>query len=162
MSTYVYGITRTPAPPLPDGLTGVGDPPRPVRVLERERQRRAAAHRVAHQRDLLQPQVVQHRPQVLVGVVVAHRGAGAPVRPRLVADQLVLGGELELLVPHRHAEETGVQQHQRRTVADDVVADVEVVGADVRHRRDATAPVRAVRAGSRPRRGRPPSRTGTR
>ncbi|CAL9394882.1 GvpL/GvpF family gas vesicle protein [Streptomyces albus] len=36
MSTYVYGITRTPAPPLPDGLTGVGDPPRPVRVLERD------------------------------------------------------------------------------------------------------------------------------
>ncbi|MEU7315115.1 GvpL/GvpF family gas vesicle protein [Streptomyces sp. NPDC007083] len=36
MSTYIYGITRTPAPPLPDGLTGVGDPPRPVRVLERD------------------------------------------------------------------------------------------------------------------------------
>ncbi|MGP3988794.1 GvpL/GvpF family gas vesicle protein [Streptomyces sp. 3N207] len=36
MSTYVYGITRTPAPPLRDGLTGVGEPPRAVRVLERD------------------------------------------------------------------------------------------------------------------------------
>ncbi|NSC20817.1 GvpL/GvpF family gas vesicle protein [Streptomyces albus subsp. chlorinus] len=36
MSTYVYGIARTPAPKLRDDLTGVGDPPRPVRVLERD------------------------------------------------------------------------------------------------------------------------------
>ncbi|MBO8193136.1 GvpL/GvpF family gas vesicle protein [Streptomyces oryzae] len=36
MSTYVYGISRTPAPPLRRGLTGVGDPPRAVRVLERD------------------------------------------------------------------------------------------------------------------------------
>ncbi|WP_326691464.1 GvpL/GvpF family gas vesicle protein [Streptomyces sp. NBC_01795] len=34
MSTYVYGIARTPSPSIPDGLTGVGDPPRPVRVLK--------------------------------------------------------------------------------------------------------------------------------
>ncbi|RCG27488.1 gas vesicle protein [Streptomyces diacarni] len=36
MSTYVYGIARTPAPPFHGDLTGVGDPPRPVRVVERE------------------------------------------------------------------------------------------------------------------------------
>lgn len=36
MSTYVYGIARTPAPSLPDDLTGVGDPPHPVRVIERD------------------------------------------------------------------------------------------------------------------------------
>ncbi|QHF94260.1 MULTISPECIES: GvpL/GvpF family gas vesicle protein [Streptomyces] len=36
MSTYVYGIAAAPGPPLPDGLTGVGDPPRPVRTVERE------------------------------------------------------------------------------------------------------------------------------
>ncbi|UCM87007.1 GvpL/GvpF family gas vesicle protein [Streptomyces marincola] len=34
MSTYVYGIARAGSPRLlPDGLTGVGDPPRPVRAL---------------------------------------------------------------------------------------------------------------------------------
>ncbi|MFI7406131.1 GvpL/GvpF family gas vesicle protein [Streptomyces sp. NPDC049541] len=34
MSTYVYGITASSHPALPEGLTGVGDPPRPVRVLK--------------------------------------------------------------------------------------------------------------------------------
>ena len=34
MSTYVYGITAASHPALPDGLGGVGDPPRPVRILE--------------------------------------------------------------------------------------------------------------------------------
>ncbi|MFF4801140.1 GvpL/GvpF family gas vesicle protein [Streptomyces sp. NPDC001351] len=34
MSTYVYGITASSHPALPEDLTGVGDPPRPVRVLE--------------------------------------------------------------------------------------------------------------------------------
>ncbi|WP_181806598.1 GvpL/GvpF family gas vesicle protein [Streptomyces shenzhenensis] len=33
MSTYVYGITAAAHPALPDGMDGVGDPPRPVRVL---------------------------------------------------------------------------------------------------------------------------------
>lgn len=33
MTTYVYGIARGERTGLPDGLTGVGDPPRPVRVL---------------------------------------------------------------------------------------------------------------------------------
>lgn len=33
MSTYVYGITAASHPALPDGLEGVGSPPRPVRVL---------------------------------------------------------------------------------------------------------------------------------
>ncbi|GAA2471787.1 GvpL/GvpF family gas vesicle protein [Streptomyces longisporus] len=33
MSTYVYGITASSHPALPEDLTGVGDPPRPVRVL---------------------------------------------------------------------------------------------------------------------------------
>lgn len=34
MSTYVYGIARIPVPTVPEDLTGVGDPPRPVRILE--------------------------------------------------------------------------------------------------------------------------------
>lgn len=34
MSTYVYGITAHAHPALPKGMGGVGDPPRPVRVLE--------------------------------------------------------------------------------------------------------------------------------
>ncbi|KOG43008.1 GvpL/GvpF family gas vesicle protein [Streptomyces resistomycificus] len=34
MSTYVYGITAASHPSLPEGLGGVGDPPRPVRVLK--------------------------------------------------------------------------------------------------------------------------------
>ncbi|WP_328368621.1 GvpL/GvpF family gas vesicle protein [Streptomyces sp. NBC_00445] len=34
MSTYVYGITTRSHPALPEGLDGVGDPPRPVRVLK--------------------------------------------------------------------------------------------------------------------------------
>ncbi|MBW8794916.1 MAG: GvpL/GvpF family gas vesicle protein [Streptomyces sp.] len=33
MSTYVYGITAAAHPALPDGMDGVGDPPRQVRVL---------------------------------------------------------------------------------------------------------------------------------
>ncbi|AKJ09642.1 gas vesicle protein [Streptomyces incarnatus] len=33
MSTYVYGITNRAHPALPEGMTGVGEPPRPVRVL---------------------------------------------------------------------------------------------------------------------------------
>ncbi|MEV0636623.1 GvpL/GvpF family gas vesicle protein [Streptomyces sp. NPDC050619] len=34
MSTYVYGITASSHPALPEGMGGVGDPPRPVRVLK--------------------------------------------------------------------------------------------------------------------------------
>ncbi|MEU0331743.1 GvpL/GvpF family gas vesicle protein [Streptomyces sp. NPDC006193] len=33
MSTYVYGITARSHAALPEGMTGVGEPPRPVRVL---------------------------------------------------------------------------------------------------------------------------------
>ncbi|MGW3354917.1 GvpL/GvpF family gas vesicle protein [Streptomyces bungoensis] len=33
MSTYVYGITARSHPALPEGMTGVGEPPLPVRVL---------------------------------------------------------------------------------------------------------------------------------
>ncbi|MFJ4622109.1 GvpL/GvpF family gas vesicle protein [Streptomyces sp. NPDC088812] len=33
MSTYVYGITASSQTTLPEGLTGVGEPPTPVRVL---------------------------------------------------------------------------------------------------------------------------------
>ncbi len=32
MSTYVYGITARSHPALPEGMTGVGEPPRPVRL----------------------------------------------------------------------------------------------------------------------------------
>ncbi|MGW3138215.1 GvpL/GvpF family gas vesicle protein [Streptomyces sp. NPDC001139] len=34
MSTYVYGITASSHPALPEDLVGVGDPPRQVRVLQ--------------------------------------------------------------------------------------------------------------------------------
>ncbi|MBQ1091235.1 GvpL/GvpF family gas vesicle protein [Streptomyces sp. B93] len=34
MSTYVYGITAGSHPALPDGMGGVGDPARPVRILK--------------------------------------------------------------------------------------------------------------------------------
>ncbi|CBG68868.1 MULTISPECIES: GvpL/GvpF family gas vesicle protein [Streptomyces] len=34
MSTYVYGITAGSHPALPEGMGGVGEPPRPVRVLK--------------------------------------------------------------------------------------------------------------------------------
>ncbi|MGI5429739.1 GvpL/GvpF family gas vesicle protein [Streptomyces sp. CA-179760] len=33
MSTYVYGIAANAHPALPEGMGGVGDPPRPVRIL---------------------------------------------------------------------------------------------------------------------------------
>ncbi|MBV2355507.1 GvpL/GvpF family gas vesicle protein [Streptomyces sp. J2-1] len=33
MSTYVYGITSRSHPALPEGMSGVGEPPRPVRLL---------------------------------------------------------------------------------------------------------------------------------
>ncbi|PZH02197.1 gas vesicle protein [Streptomyces sp. NTH33] len=34
MSTYVYGITAASHPSLPEGMGGVGDPPREIRVLK--------------------------------------------------------------------------------------------------------------------------------
>ncbi|MDX3640983.1 GvpL/GvpF family gas vesicle protein [Streptomyces sp. MB09-02B] len=34
MSTYVYGITASSHPGLPEGMGGVGDPARPVRILK--------------------------------------------------------------------------------------------------------------------------------
>lgn len=34
MSTYVYGITASSHPALPEGMGGVGDPARPVRILK--------------------------------------------------------------------------------------------------------------------------------
>ncbi|MFI9614936.1 GvpL/GvpF family gas vesicle protein [Streptomyces sp. NPDC052023] len=34
MSTYVYGIAASAHPALPDGMGGVGDPARPVRILK--------------------------------------------------------------------------------------------------------------------------------
>ncbi|KUO19993.1 GvpL/GvpF family gas vesicle protein [Streptomyces dysideae] len=34
MSTYVYGITASSHPKPPKDMTGVGDPPRPLRILE--------------------------------------------------------------------------------------------------------------------------------
>ncbi|MGW0822633.1 GvpL/GvpF family gas vesicle protein [Streptomyces sp. NPDC002845] len=34
MTTYVYGVVAASHPPLPEGMGGVGDPARPVRVLE--------------------------------------------------------------------------------------------------------------------------------
>jgi hypothetical protein len=34
VSTYVYGITASTHPSLPEGMGGVGDPPRPVRILK--------------------------------------------------------------------------------------------------------------------------------
>ncbi|TQK42616.1 gas vesicle protein GvpL/GvpF [Streptomyces sp. SLBN-118] len=37
MSTYVYGIARSSHPSLPDRASGVGDPPRPVRILRQGR-----------------------------------------------------------------------------------------------------------------------------
>ncbi|MEU9014572.1 GvpL/GvpF family gas vesicle protein [Streptomyces sp. NPDC048479] len=37
MSTYVYGIARSSHPSLPEMATGVGDPPRPVRILRQGR-----------------------------------------------------------------------------------------------------------------------------
>jgi Gas vesicle synthesis protein GvpL/GvpF len=33
VSTYVYGITARSHPALPEGMTGIGEPPRPVRVI---------------------------------------------------------------------------------------------------------------------------------
>src|SRR4051812_40422436 len=33
MGTYVYGIIRASHSPLPQDLKGIGDPPRPVRVM---------------------------------------------------------------------------------------------------------------------------------
>ena len=126
------------------------------------------AHRVADEMEAIEIERVDE------GREVVHQPAGleaighVPARPAVPARirqvEAEPGGEGRDLGGVRLAPDgrRGVEQHHRRTVADDVVADVEVVGADVRHRRDATAPVRAVRAGSRPRRGRPPSRRGTR
>jgi hypothetical protein len=34
VSTYVYGIARKSHPRLPEKMGGVGDPPRPVRIVE--------------------------------------------------------------------------------------------------------------------------------
>ncbi|WP_210584896.1 GvpL/GvpF family gas vesicle protein [Streptomyces sp. GESEQ-35] len=74
MSTYVYGITAASHPALPKKLSGVGDPPRPVRVLK---QADLAAF-VSDAPDGLRP---KRRDLLAHQTVLAETGAGGCVLP---------------------------------------------------------------------------------
>ncbi|MDF3145628.1 MULTISPECIES: GvpL/GvpF family gas vesicle protein [unclassified Streptomyces] len=74
MSTYVYGITASSHPDLPGDLGGVGDPPRPVRVLKEG----ALAAVVSDAPEGLRPK----RKELLAhSTVLAEAGAGGCVLP---------------------------------------------------------------------------------
>ncbi|MFE9451949.1 GvpL/GvpF family gas vesicle protein [Streptomyces sp. NPDC006739] len=74
MSAYVYGIVRASHPPLPEDLDGIGDPPRPVRVL---RQGELAAI-VSAAPDQLRP---KRRDLLVHQRVLDEAGAGGVVLP---------------------------------------------------------------------------------
>ncbi|GAA2768774.1 hypothetical protein GCM10010103_78170 [Streptomyces paradoxus] len=74
MSTYVYGIIRASHPSLREDLDGIGDPPRPVRVL---RQGELAAI-VSDAPDQLRP---KRRDLLAHQRVLAEAGAGGVVLP---------------------------------------------------------------------------------
>ncbi|MER6423650.1 GvpL/GvpF family gas vesicle protein [Streptomyces sp. NPDC001137] len=74
MSTYVYGITASSHPALPEDLTGVGDPPRPVRVL----QEGDLAAVVSDAPEGLRP---KRKDLLAHQSVLAEAGAGGPVLP---------------------------------------------------------------------------------
>ncbi|MBL1086533.1 GvpL/GvpF family gas vesicle protein [Streptomyces actinomycinicus] len=74
MSTYVYGITRASSSPLRQDMDGIGDPPRPVRVL---RQGELAAI-VSDAPDQLRP---KRRDLLAHQRVLDEAGAGGVVLP---------------------------------------------------------------------------------
>ncbi|MGK5631014.1 GvpL/GvpF family gas vesicle protein [Streptomyces sp. URMC 123] len=74
MSTYVYGIVHTGHPALPEGLVGIGDPPREVRTV---RSGELAAV-VSDCPDELRP---KRRDLLAHQHVLAEVGAGGPVLP---------------------------------------------------------------------------------
>ncbi|EKX66420.1 GvpL/GvpF family gas vesicle protein [Streptomyces ipomoeae] len=74
MSTYVYGITARSHPALPEGMGGVGDPARPVRVIEQGE----LAAVVSDAPEGLRPK----RKDLLAHQnVLSETGAGGPVLP---------------------------------------------------------------------------------
>ncbi|MEU6148146.1 GvpL/GvpF family gas vesicle protein [Streptomyces sp. NPDC047081] len=74
MSTYVYGITAKSHPELSKDLGGVGDPPRPVRVLEQGE----LAAVVSDAPEGLRP---KRRDLLAHQTVLAEAGAAGPVLP---------------------------------------------------------------------------------
>jgi hypothetical protein len=74
VSTYVYGIAARSHPALPDGMDGVGDPARPVRVLKEGE----LAALVSDAPDGLRP---KRRDLIAHQNVLAEAGAAGPVLP---------------------------------------------------------------------------------
>ncbi|MFF6994859.1 GvpL/GvpF family gas vesicle protein [Streptomyces sp. NPDC008313] len=74
MSTYIYGITEGSHPSLPDGMGGVGDPPRPVRILKEGE----LAAIVSDAPEGLRP---KRRDLLAHQTVLGEAGAGGPVLP---------------------------------------------------------------------------------
>ncbi|MGA4838704.1 GvpL/GvpF family gas vesicle protein [Streptomyces sp. G45] len=74
MTTYIYGIADTAHPALPDGMGGIGDPQRPVRVLRHG----GLAALVSDSPDDLRP---KRRDLLAHQSVLDEAGAGGPVLP---------------------------------------------------------------------------------
>ncbi|MEV0225579.1 GvpL/GvpF family gas vesicle protein [Streptomyces sp. NPDC050704] len=74
MSTYVYGITAASHPSLPDGMGGVGEPARPVRILKEG----DLAAVVSDAPEGLRP---KRRDLLAHQNVLAEAGGGGPVLP---------------------------------------------------------------------------------
>ncbi|MER5883179.1 GvpL/GvpF family gas vesicle protein [Streptomyces sp. NPDC001941] len=74
MSTYVYGIARSSHPSLPEELGGVGNPPRPVRVIAHG----SLAALVSDAPEDLRP---KRRDLLAHQTVLAEAGASGPVLP---------------------------------------------------------------------------------
>ena len=97
MSTYVYGITAGSHPSLPEGMDGVGDPARPVRVIQES----GLAAVVSDAPEGLRPK----RKDLLAHQhVLAEVGAGAPVLPMrfgsIAADDATVAGVLAERADH--------------------------------------------------------------
>ena len=114
-----------------------------ARMRQRRAQRDACAERVAHQRRAADPLRVEHGEQVLhEDLLRVRRGVvglpGAAVAAQVHPEHGVLGGErfeIAEAPPDRAGEHRAVQQHQRRPVPGDVVAQVDAVdgGGDDGH-----------------------------
>ncbi|GHE96423.1 gas vesicle protein [Streptomyces longispororuber] len=74
MTTYIYGITHTGHPALPEGMGGIGDPERPVRVLRHGN----LAALVSDSPEDLRP---KRRDLLAHQSVLDEAGAGGPVLP---------------------------------------------------------------------------------
>ncbi|KUJ34877.1 GvpL/GvpF family gas vesicle protein [Streptomyces sp. NPDC093228] len=96
MSTYVYGIAAASHPALPKDVAGVGDPPRPVRILKEGE----LAAIVSDTPGGLRP---KRRDLLAHQNVLSEAGAGGPVLP-MRFDSIALDDDAVVQVLHERTE----------------------------------------------------------